>query len=187
MLCLALLTSLLVSPAHAQEAPPAPPPAAQPAVPRFTRTAVGSCGCALYAPPGLVFDAPSKSEDGADVWTAEVTSDGWTFGAIVVRFAEPMSGSDGDALEGLLVSYMQFLQSQAEVTGSAGVGRGHTHPENPAARGVIDYWKDKGGQSWAVKGWVDSQRLAVLYVRGVGDYPYFSAQQMYLDGFRFTP
>lgn len=183
---LALLSWLLCSPAQAQEAPPAPP-AATPAVPRFSRTAVGTCGCALYAPPGLVFDPPTKSQDGADVWTGEVTTDGWTFGAIVVRFSEPMKDADGDALEGMLVSYMQFLQGQFDVVGAVGVGRGHTHAENPAARGVIDYWKDKEGQSWAVKGWVDAERLAVLYVRGNGDYPWFSAQQMYLDGFRFKP
>lgn len=36
-----------------------------------------------------------------------------------------------------------------------------------------------------VKGWVDANRLALLFVHGKGDYPILNAQQMFLDGFRF--
>ena len=50
---------------------------------------------------------------------------------------------------------------------------------------MIDYWEDKDGDRWAVKGWVDANRLAVMYIYGKGDYPYLNAQQMFLDGFRF--
>ena len=153
-------------------------------MPRFAKTAVGLCGCSLYAPPGLTFDAPEKSPDNADVWTGEVTVDGWAFGAIVVKFATPMVATP-DELEALLVNYTEFLRGQLEITGNVGVGRGHTQADHPTARGIIDYWTDKDGDAWAIKGWVDAERLAVLFVRGKGAYPYFTAQQLYLDGFRF--
>ena len=202
-----MLASLLVSLALAQSAPDAPsstppaaatppaapPPAAAPVpVPRFARTTVGTCGCSLYAPPGMTFEAPTVSEDGSQVWTGEVRHGGaepgagWTFGAIVVKFKEPFTDTPPEQLEELLTAYMDFLRTQLEITASAGVGKGHTHSENAAARGVIDYWKDKTGDDWAVKGWVDKERLAVLFVAGKGDFPYFTAQQMYLDGFRFN-
>jgi len=164
----------------------APAPAAAPKVPRFSRTPIGSCDCALYAPPGMPFAAPERSEDGAEVWTGETHQDGWTYGVVAVRFAEPFTDSSPQDLEDLLVSYMDFLRSQSDITADAGVGRGHTHSENAAARGVIDYWQGSDGDQWALKGWVDAHHLAVLYIAGPGEYPWFSAQQMYLDGFRFT-
>lgn len=167
------------------EAPAAAPekPAEKPPVPRFEKQAIGACGCAVYAPPGLVVEAPTKSQDGADVWTAVAHHGGYEFGVVAVKFAEPFA--EADPLEDLLVSYMDFLKSQLGITGAAGVGRGHTLESNPAAKGVIDYWTDAEGDSWAVKGWVDPKRLAVLYIAGKGEYPYFTAQQLYLDGFRF--
>lgn len=184
-LLLALFAApVLAQPAPAPAAPASAPVASAPKVPRFTRTPVADTGCALYAPAGFTFGAPNKSEDGADVWTGETTLDGWTFGAVVVKFAAPMAGNPAE-LEELLVGYMAFLQGQLSVTQAAGVGRGHTHTENAAARGVIDDWVDKDGDRWAVKGWVDGRHLAVLFLYGKGEYPYFTAQQMYLDGFRF--
>lgn len=200
-----MLACLLVSLALAQSAPAAPSTPSAPAVvpaaaaapaplsvPRFARTTVGTCGCSLYAPPGMAFDPPTLSEDGAQVWTGEVrhggaeAGAGWTFGAIVVKFKEPFADASPEQLEELLVAYMDFLRTQFEITANAGVGRGHTHSENTGARGVIDYWKDKVGDDWAVKGWIDKDRLAILFVAGKGDFPYFSAQQMYLEGFRFN-
>ncbi len=180
------------SEAHAEPAAEAAAePVAAPAVPRFARMEVPGCGCALYAPSGLAFDPPTKSEDGSDVWTGEAAVDRWHFGAVVVKFAVPMQASTeaapGDDMEALLISYMDFLKTQLSITSAAGVGRGHTHAENPSARGVIDYWEDKDGDHWAVKGWVDADRLAVMFVYGPGDYPYLTAQQLYLDGFRFQP
>lgn len=188
-LLVALLASF-VSPVHAQAAPAAPAAETtpkKPAVPRFSRTPVGACGCAIYAPPGFTFDAPTRSEDGADVWTGELATDGgWTFGAVVVKFPEAMPATSSQ-MEEVLVGYLDFLKAQLSITKAVGVGRGHTHGENAAAKGVIDYWESADGERWAVKGWVDQERLAVLYVRGKGEYPYFSAQQLYLEGFRFKP
>lgn len=177
---------LLAALASAQDAAPpvAPPAVVAPTPPRFTKMPVGTCGCSLYAPPGLTFAAPEKSPDGADVWTAEVKLDGYTWGAVVAKFPAPLDGT-AEQLEGLLVGYMEFLRGQLGIVANVGVGRGHTLPSNPAARGVIDYWKDNVGDSWAVKGWVDSHLLAVLFVSGKGDYPYLTAQGLYLDGFRF--
>ena len=164
-------------------APEAPAPAEKPPVPRFEKTAIGTCGCFQYAPPGLVVEAPTKSPDGADVWNASTHFGGFEFGVIAVRFGEPFPTTDG--LEDLLVGYLDFLKGQVGIVSAAGVGRGHRLDSNPAAVGVIDYWKDGEGDTWAVKGWVDPKRLAVVYVAGKGEYPYFSAQQLFLDGFRF--
>ena len=177
-MCFGLFALLLATAAVSEPAPAAAP------VPRFSRMEVPGGGCALYAPKDFAFAPPSKSEDGSDVWQGEVSVGAWSFGAIVVKFPAPMEAS-GDELETLLISYLDFLKTQASITKSTGVGRGHTQADQPAARGVIDYWEAESGEDWAVKGWVDNSRLAVLFIHGHGEYPYLSAQQIYLDGFRF--
>ena len=172
-----MCSSDLTPPAAAPDASPTP-------VPRFSRTEVPGCGCAIYAPAGFTFGAPDKSEDQSDVWVGEIPVGKWHFGAIVMKFPKPMDAS-ADAMEEVLVAYLEFLKSQFSITKAVGVGRGHTHAENASARGVIDYWEDKDGDSWAVKGWADPTRLGVMFVYGPGQYPIFNAQQLFLDGFRF--
>lgn len=166
-------------------APAAPvDPAATP-VPTLTRIEVPGCGCAVYGPKELTFGPPEKSPDQADVWTGDTPVGRWHFGAVVVKFAEPFAEASPDDLENVLVAYLRFLQGQLGITNTVGVGRGHTQADHPSARGVIDYWTDKDGDRWAVKGWVDANRLAVMFVYGPDDYPLFSVQQVFLDGFRF--
>lgn len=185
MTALVLLLGSALAQSPAPGSAPAPvSDAPAPAIPRLSRQEIADCGCALYAPPGMSFDPPTLSQDGSRVWQGQVELNGWRYGIIAVRFAEPQTASSPAELEDMLVSYLQFLQSQLGVRASAGVGRGHTRPDNPGARGVIDYWQDAEGRSWAVKGWVDAQHLAVLTLSGNGEYPWFNLQQMYLDGFR---
>lgn len=62
---------------------------------------------------------------------------------------------------------------------------GAPHGGRPHALGMIDYWEDRDGLSYSVKGWIDPNFLSVMYIYGEGDYPSFNLQEMYLNGFRF--
>ena len=128
---------------------------------------------------GILLVGISRAHRGEpqDVIDACVAEGG--FAVICHPNQNPMLNEVSDMIPTLLTKEMS-----RSLTGAVGVGRGHTHAENASARGVIDYWKDKDGDSWAVKGWVDSTRLAVMFVYGPGDYPYLTAQQLFLDGFR---
>lgn len=172
------------APAATPAAPPTAP--AAPSVPRLAKMEVGTSGFALYAPPGLSFGAPEKSQDGADVWISDVRVDAWTYGAVVVKFNGMDPAAPGDELESMLIGYLEFLRGQLGITATVGVGRGHTLESAPAARGVIDIWQDAEGDTWQVKAWVEPRGLAVLFIAGKGDYPWFNLQQMYLNGFRYS-
>jgi hypothetical protein len=156
------------------------------AIPRFRRTNLGESGLSAYLPPDFPPFSVAPSEDGSDVYTSELEQGGFVYGCIAVRFAGPLEGTPED-LEGLLIAYLDFLQSQLGVTGAVGYGRGHTLEGEADVRGVIDYWEDAQGTKYAVKGWVNGTHLAVLYIAGPSEYPVFNAQQMYLDGIRFSP
>jgi hypothetical protein len=154
-------------------------------VPRLTKYPINQTGHFAYFPadPG-VFEV-STSDDGSDVYTAEVEVDSSFYGMIVVDF---VPGSMGEStkkdMEELLVAYLDYLQGQFMITSTAGYGRGHSLESNPNAAGVIDYWEDETGFAYKVKGWADTKTLAVLYIGGKE--PLFNVQEMYLNGFRFN-
>lgn len=179
------------SPDSAAAPAPAATPAGEPGsgefkVPRLQRTNIGTTGLSAYLPVGFPEFAVAPSEDGSRVHTGELAQGGFVYGAIGLRFAAPLE--DGpESWEQLLISYLDFLKAQLGVTGAAGYGLGHRLESEPSARGVIDYWEDASGTQYAIKGWVTQTHLAVLFIAGPAEYPVLTAQQLYLDGIRFSP
>lgn len=153
-------------------------------VPRFAKYDIGESGMAVYMPGDPGDFELTKSEDGSDVYTGEVTSNDFNFAVIAVKFAEPV-GDNKEDQEALLTSYLDFLQGQLGVVESAGYGYGHTLDSDEKAHGVIDYWADEDGNDWVIKGWIKGDYLAVLCIYGKGEYPYYSVQDMFLQGIRF--
>jgi hypothetical protein len=138
--------------------------------------------CYLPTDPGK-FDE-QHSQDGQLMYTKEVYVNDITFGIITVFLNESFANSSADELKSLLVSYMEFLKQQFEITGAAGYGYGHTLESNPKAQGVLDYWEDKDGKNLVVKGWIDNKALAFLFVMGI-ELPNQNVQSMFLNGFVF--
>lgn len=160
-------------------------PAQDANVPRLEKTAIGSSGCSAYLPAQMPEFELSYSEDNAEVYTAAVDIDSFSFGCIAVKFAEPFADSDPADMEDLLISYMDYLKDIFEITGAAGYGRGHTLEAYPDARGVLDYWEDAQHAQYAVMGWVNQSHLGFLYIAGPREYPFDNLQRMYLNGWRF--
>lgn len=172
-----LLTVLLPCAIFSQEKEP---------VPQLSKTVIGNSGCSAYLPQGFPEFEVSFSEDSSLVYVSEMGIGNYYFGCITVKFAEPFDASvSGDEFEELLIAYMAFLENSLDITGAAGIGRGHRLESSPDARGVIDYWEDEAGNHYAVKGWANAKNLGVLYITGPDEYPYFNLQKMFLDGFRF--
>ncbi len=157
---------------------------AQVAVPRFAKYDVAETGCKVYLPGDPGEFELTLSEDKSEVYTAEVTHEDYNFAVIVVKFSEPIGDATDDKND-MMTSYLDFLQKQFAVTDAAGYGLGHTLESAPDAVGVIDYWEDSDGLQYAVKSWCDGNFLAVLVLYGSEEYPYLTAQEMFLNGFRF--
>ncbi len=162
------------------------PASAEFTIPRLARTNIGETGLSAYLPTDFPEFTASPSEDGSQVYTAELEQGGFVYGVIGLRFAAALE-DDPESWEQLLIAYLDFLKGQIGVTGAAGYGLGHRLESEPSARGVIDYWEDASGTQYAVKGWITQTHLAVLYIAGPTEYPVLNAQQMILDGIRFSP
>lgn len=152
-------------------------------IPRLKKYDIAQTGCKIYMPEDPKEFSMSKSEDGSEVYVGETSFASFNYGLICVRLLEPVS--DKKSRGELLENYMNYLKGQLGITAAAGYGKGHTLDSNPEADGIIDYWEDAESNQWLVKGWVDANFVAVLFIYGKTEHPYFNVTQMYLDGFRF--
>ncbi|MCB9230381.1 MAG: hypothetical protein H6581_01855 [Bacteroidia bacterium] len=154
-------------------------------VPRFSKQPIGESGCKAYLPGTFSDFEVSKTEDGLPMYMGEYVENEITYGVILVDLSKGEFAEESkEDLLTLLTSYLDYLQSAFEITGAAGYGLGHTLDSNPNAQGVIDYWEDGDLLQYAVKGWVDHNALAVLFVSGK-ELPVYNVQEMFLNGFRF--
>lgn len=152
-------------------------------VPRFSKYNVMESGASLYMPEEPLWEL-SYSEDSSEVYTTEVLYDSVLYGAIVVKFGESL-GDDPEVWENVLVSYLEFLNSDAfGFTSVTDPGYGHTLESHPSAKGILEYGEDESGTQFAIKGWVDQNFLSVLYTGSIGEMN-FNVQQIFLQGFRF--
>lgn len=153
--------------------------------PRLVKKAISTSGCFAYFPEESDTEYEiSYSPDSSVVYTGDFASGDFHFSIILVKFHQ-FSINTPEEKEDLLVSYMDYLQGLFSIELSAGYGKGHTHPENTEAIGIIDYWQDSDGDQWSVKGWIDNTTLAVMCIYGPTDYPNVNIQQLYFNGFRF--
>lgn len=123
--------------------------------------AVGNSGCSAYflcKPDTFALD---KSPDSSDVYTGECQADGQAYGIICVKMREKIP--DLNTSEQTLVAYLDFLKTSLNIVSAAGYGKGHRLKKREDTRGIIDYWKDKDGDNWKVKGWTDGRYIAVMY------------------------
>lgn len=169
-----LLLFLLSAPLFAQKAP------------KFAKYPIGNSGLNIYLPAQPDSVTLAYSPDSSKVYTIESldSSSGkyYHFGAIVVDLKEKLAGGEE---EDMIIAYLDYLKTAFEITESAGYGKGHTLETHPAAKGVIDYWKDKEGDEWRIFAWADTNYVVVMFEYGPGDYPNENVIEIFRKGIRF--
>lgn len=154
-----------------------------PKVPRFSKHKIGTSNCSAYFPiENPTFDE-SKSADSSNVITFETLVENHYFGIIHVDLHEEIL--DSMLREELLVNYLDFLQDNFSIIGSAGYGKGHFLEKYPQAQGIIDYWEDVEGTNYAVKAWITPKYVTIFMIYGTGDYPIFNVKEMFFNGVRY--
>ncbi|HBS88727.1 MAG: hypothetical protein A2W91_18975 [Bacteroidetes bacterium GWF2_38_335] len=153
-------------------------------VPRFAKYPVSTSGCYAYFPADPGSFELQKSEDSLNMYIGEVNFGGAFYSMILVDLGNAFAESGKEELDGLLTQYLDYLQTQLNITGAAGYGMGHTLESNPNATGVIDFWEDAELYQYDVKAWADNHFLAVLMVYSLEEVNY-NYKSMFLNGFRF--
>jgi hypothetical protein len=149
---------------------------------KLKKYAIGASGCSAYFmcnPGNFTVD---RSPDSSEIYTAECKDGEAAYGIICVKLNQPVSTME--EAEEMLIAYLDYLKPTLNITNAAGYGKGHKLRNSEDTKGVIDYWKDKAGDEWKIKGWTNKSYLAVLYVAGKKEVP-ISKANVFLDGFLF--
>lgn len=146
---------------------------------------VGESGCSVYLPAAEVNWEKSTSEDGSEVYTGEISKDNINYFVIAVKFLEPFTGAASKELEDLLISYMDYLKGQFEISEAAGYGKGHPVDGHDISAGVIDFWESEDGTQWSVKGQITPTHIGLVGVYGMTDPSENSLTDVVLNGFVF--
>jgi hypothetical protein len=129
----------------------------------FSKYPVMESGMSVFMP-----DVPewskSYSEDGSEVYSAEVFHDNNYFSAIIVKLLGEYS-SDKVELSGLLEAYIDFLcESILEIENIPKKETGLSLDARPEVTGIYCYGTDIEGIEYKIKGWINSTHIAVMIV-----------------------
>lgn len=153
--------------------------------PKFVKYSIGESGASAYFPEnddlGLEI---TTSEDGSTLYTAEVRSEDYGYGIILVKF-NGFTLDTAEDRENTLEGYLDYLQESFAIMSSAGYGKGHRLARDESAEGMIDFWMDTDGDEWSVTGWVKPDGLAVMFIYGPESYPNYSVSEFFFNGITF--
>jgi hypothetical protein len=143
---------------------------------------IAESGCAayFYCNPGK-FEL-SYSPDSSKVYTSECIVDGTGYGAICVKFKDPINNIDN--AEGVLVAYLDYLKTNFKIVSAAGYGKGHRLNGKENIHGIIDYWKDEEKNNWKIKGWTNGSLIVIMYAYSKQELPETKVN-VFLDGIVF--
>ena len=121
---------------------------------------ISNSGCSLYiyCEPKFTME---KSSDSSLVYTGECVKDEVSYGVICVSLLHPVQ--DLTMAEDLVISYLDYLKENFEITRATGYGKGHRLNNNENTRGIIDYWEDKDKDNWKIKAWTDGKYIGIMY------------------------
>lgn len=142
---------------------------------------IANTGCSVYAYCELNFDK-SFSPDSSTIYVAECAAGEMNYGVICVKLSLPTDSLN--IAENTLISYLDYLKSNLNITEAVGYGKGHRLNNNEKTRGVLDYWKDSDKNNWKIKAWTDGKFFGVLYGYSLKELPE-AKLNVFLEGFRF--
>lgn len=141
---------------------------------------ISNSGCSLYIYCEPKFTV-EKSTDASLVYTGECVKDEISYGVVCVKLLNPVS--DLTMAEDLIISYLDYLKENFNITKAAGYGKGHRLNNDENTRGILDYWEDKDKDKWKIKAWTDGKFIGFMYAYSKKELPE-SKVNIFLDSFR---
>ena len=141
---------------------------------------IGTTGCSalLYAQQDDLNKV--KTASGDDLYFHEHKSKGVSYGMILV---EMQDDHDLVIATEMLISYIDKLRSPLSIMHRVGITKDIDWNTTESST-ILDYWQDKKGADWKIKGYTNGRQLAVLYVRNIGQVD-VKKQDQFLDSFHF--
>jgi hypothetical protein len=142
---------------------------------------LGAPGCTLtvHTPP-LVYQV--KTEEGYNAFIGQSKLHDVTYGFATVFLPFQLLGKE---LQTNLFLMMQDVHASFDISFGTGLTYGYNHAGDNTIFGITEYWQDREGNDWKVKGWSNGSVMTVLYIKNIGSVS-FKDQECYLDGISFS-
>ena len=145
---------------------------------KFRRYPIGHSGCSALFFPGANTLHVQYTSEGDKIYFNDHTVKGVTYGLIAVQMKEVFTLREA---EKILTHYVNRLRKPflIEFNLSMEIKSLRTSLE------LIDYWQDKEGRDWKIKGYTNGKTIAVLYVKNLAS-GYIGDQESFLNSIKFS-
>jgi hypothetical protein len=146
--------------------------------PKFKRYVIGQSRCSSLLLSGSNTLHINYTKEGDKIYFTDDTVNGVTYGLICVHMKDVYTLRQAQAI---LVQYIDRARKP--------LGIAHTvsmEIKKVAGQVIItDYWQDKQGKDWKIKGFTNGKTVAVLYVQNVAE-ARVKEHDAFLNGFKFS-
>ena len=147
------------------------------ASPRFRRyTICPGCSTLLYSGSRTLHIRQTK--EGDKLFFKEHNADGITYGIVCVQMRDVHTLEEA---ERILVHFINRSRKPMRIYCNASMEL----EKSNSLLTITDYWQDKAGNDWKVKGYTNGKILSFLYVKNITETT-VRAHDTFLDGFRFS-
>lgn len=146
--------------------------------PKFQRYLIGQSNCSSLLATGGNTLHINYTKEGDKIYFNEQIVEETTYGLICAQMQGVHTLSKAEIL---LVQYINRVRQPFDIAFNISM-----EIERANQKIVItDYWQDKKGIDWKIKGYTDGKTVAVLYVKNISDAP-VKEHDAFLNSFQFS-
>jgi hypothetical protein len=146
----------------------------------FQKYTLPRTGCTVLLLPTFNHQTLFTSENEL-LHYANCTEGNIHFGVLCAELNKPLSYFEA---EEKLVRFADGVRAGLNIPHNTGISTGHTLRNEKNTLGIIDFWQDRKGIDWKVKGYINGRYMAVLYVKNINEGDSLK-QEAFLDSFEF--
>jgi hypothetical protein len=144
---------------------------------KFRRYHIGNTGHSVLLPGGFDGFEHCSTKHGDRFYLGESSAEKVNYGVVFIDLQDEFEVSDAETV---LANYMSTLHTPFGISFNTGIHHCSMHKEASGLTQIVDYWQDKWGIDWKIKGYTDGKFLAVLYVRNINEIS-VEKQDVYLN------
>ena len=147
---------------------------------KFRNCFIGDTGCSALLFTGNNGIDSITTRNGDDLYFHEYSEKKITDGLICIRLHK---NYELLSAEELLSVYINKLRKPFHIHHHIGL-TGDTDWNQTGTATITDYWQDRKGFDWKIKGYTNGKYMAVLYVKNIGEAA-LNKHDLFLDSFHF--
>jgi hypothetical protein len=147
---------------------------------KFRNYLIGESGCsALFLTNSNKLESV-LTKTGDKLYAAEFKEHDVHYGIICINLNQVYDKYESEAL---LQNYLNKLQQSFKISHNIGIKQA-VNWNCPESISYVDYWQDYEKRDWKIRGYINGEVMAILYVKNIGKAD-VKRQDLFLESFHF--